>query len=428
MARAALIDGIRTPFVKFNTALEDLPAADLAMHVLREVIERTEVDVETIDHVILGNGAIPADAPNIARVAALKAGIPQHVPAYTVQRNCASGMQSISDAAMMIGAGHADVIIVGGVESMSNIPFLFRKSAQKKFTHLSRSKSLGEKVKSIFSFRPGDFSPVIGIQEGLTDNYCGLNMGETAEVLAKEHHISREEQDEFALMSHKRTTTAWEEGRFDDEVMAIYQPENKPDVVEKDNGHRPNQSMEALAKLKPVFDSEHGSVTPGNSSQITDGASAVVLMSEEKAASLGYNPQAFVRSWGYAGNNPRTMGLGPSYATPIALDRGNISFSDIQLIEINEAFAAQVIANEKMFTSQKFAEDQLNRSEPIGEINRDILNVNGGAIALGHPIGASGNRIVLTLMKEMTRRDLQYGLATLCIGGGQGGAMILERE
>ena len=428
MPRAAIIDGLRSPFVKFNTVFQDLPAADLAMHIIRELIERTELDIHSIDHVIMGNGAVPADAPNIARIAALKAGIPQHVPAYTVQRNCASGMQSISDAAMMIQMGHADTIVAGGVESMSNIPFLFKKSAQKKFTRLSRSRSFGEKLNIISSFRPGDFSPVVGIQEGLTDKFCGLNMGDTAEVLAKEYNISRDDQDEFSLMSHQRTTKAWEEGKFDDEVITIYQTENDPEIVEQDNGHRPNQSMEALAKLKPVFDRKFGTVTPGNSSQITDGGSVVVLMNEEKAKALGYQPKAYVRSWGFAGNNPRTMGLGPSFSTPIALDRAGIDFSEIQLLEINEAFAAQVIANEKAFTSQSFAEKELGRSYPLGEIDRDILNVNGGAISLGHPIGASGNRIVLTLMKEMERRDLQFGLATLCIGGGQGGAMILERE
>lgn len=428
MPRAAIIDGLRSPFVKFNTEFQDLPAADLAMYIIREIIERIEVDAQTIDHVIMGNGSVPADAPNIARIAGLKAGIPQHVPAYTVQRNCASGMQSISDAAMMIQMGHADILIAGGVESMSNIPFLFKKGAQKKFTRLNRSKSIGEKLSAITSFRPGDFSPVVGIQEGLTDKFCGLNMGETAEVLAKEYNISRDAQDEFSLMSHRRTTKAWEKGKFDNEVITIYQTDHEPEIVEQDNGHRPNQSMEALAKLKPVFDRKFGTVTPGNSSQITDGGSVIVLMNEERAKSLGYQPKAYVRSWGYAGNNPRTMGLGPSFATPVALDRAGIDFSEIQLMEINEAFAAQVIANEKAFTSQSFAEKELGRSSSIGEIDRDILNVNGGAISLGHPIGASGNRIVLTLMKEMERRDLQFGLATLCIGGGQGGAMILERE
>lgn len=428
MPRVALIDGVRTPFIKFNTHFEDTPAAELATHVIREIVERTELDAATIDHVIMGNGAVPVDSPNIARIASLKAGIPIGVPAYTVQRNCASGMQSISEGASMIQLGHADVVIAGGVESMSNIPFIFRKSAQKKFTRLNRSKNVLAKTKTLFSFRPGDFIPEIGVKEGLTDKFCGLNMGETAEILAKEYSISRKEQDEFALMSHKRTTAAWKEGKFHDEVMPVYQVNHDPEIVNTDNGHRPNQSMEALAKLRPVFDREYGSVTAGNSSQLTDGASVVVLMNEDKAKSLGYTPKAYLKSWGYAGNNPKTMGLGPSFSTPIALDRAGLQLSNVQLIEINEAFAAQVIANERLFPSKQFAEEHLHRSEPIGEIDRNILNVNGGAISLGHPIGASGNRIVLTLMMEMERRDAEFGLATLCIGGGQGGAMVIERS
>jgi len=429
MPRVALIDGVRSPFTKFNTTLKDVRAADLGMHVLRELIERNDLDVTSIDHVVMGNGAQPADAPNVARVASLKAGIPQNVPAYTVQRNCAAGMQSITDAAMMIQLGHADIVLAGGVESMSNIPFLFRRSFQDKMTNLSRARSLGDKLQTATSFRFKDLSPIVGIEEGLTDNYCGLNMGETAEVLAKEYDISREAQDEFALMSHQRTTAAWEEGRFDDEVMTVYHQSNGEALVtDKDNGHRPNQSMEALAKLRPYFDRKYGSVTPGNSSQITDGAAAMLVMNEKVAQSLGYVPKAFIKSWGYAGNDPRTMGLGPAFCTPIALDRSTLKLSDMELLETNEAFAAQGIANEIVFPSKKFAEEQLNRSKPLGEINRDILNVNGGAVSLGHPIGASGTRITLVLMNEMIRRGLQLGLATLCVGGGQGGAIILERE
>ena len=428
MPQVAILDGVRTPFTKFNTTLKDVKAAELAMHVIREIIERTALDVQSIDHVIMGNGAQPADAPNVARIGALKAGIPQEVPAYTVQRNCAAGMQSITEAAMMIQLGHADVAIAGGVESMSNIPFIFRKGFQEKMTNLSRAKSLGQKLSTILSFRFGDLAPIVGIEMGLTDKYCGLNMGETAEVLAKRFNISREAQDEFSLLSHQRTTKAWEDNQFDNEVMAVYHPGGKNEITDKDNGHRPNQSMEALAKLRTYFDRKYGSVTPGNSSQITDGASAMVLMNADKAKSLGYTPKAYVKSWGYAGNDPKTMGLGPSFSTPIALDRAGLALSDMELIELNEAFAAQVIANEIAFSSEQFAEENLGRSAPIGEIDRDILNVNGGAISLGHPIGASGNRIVLTLMKEMERRNLQFGLATLCIGGGQGGTMIIERQ
>lgn len=428
MPRIAIIDGVRSPFTKFNTIQKDIKASDLARYVIREVMERTGIDAKRIDHVVFGCGGPPADAPNIARTSALKAGIPESVPAYTVQRNCAAGMQAITEACMMIQMGHATVAIAGGVESMSNIPLFFKKSFQNKMTDLSRAKSIWTKLKIAASFRPRDFTPVIGVALGLTDTYCGLNMGETAEVLAKKYGITRIQQDEIALRSHQRVTAAWEQDLYKDEVMTVFNPDGNPDIILEDNGHRTNQTMDALAKLKPYFDRQFGTVTPGNSSQLTDGAAAMVLMDEEYAIAEGYTPKAYVRSWGYAGNDPSTMGLGPAFATPIALDRAGLAMKDIQLIELNEAFAAQVIANEIAFSSKKFAQENLGRSEPIGEIDRDILNVNGGAIALGHPIGASGTRLVLTLTREMERRDCRYGLATLCVGGGQGAAMIIERQ
>lgn len=428
MPRIAIIDGVRSPFTKFNTIQKDIKASDLARYVIREVMERTGIDAKRIDHVVIGCGGPPADAPNIARTSALKAGIPESVPAYTVQRNCAAGMQALTEACMMIQMGYAKVAIAGGVESMSNIPLFFKKSFQNKMTDLSRVKSIWTKLKIAASFRPRDFTPVIGVALGLTDTYCGLNMGETAEVLAKKYGITRIQQDEFALRSHQRVTAAWEQDLYKDEVMTVFNPDGNPDMILEDNGHRTNQTMDALAKLKPYFDRQFGTVTPGNSSQLTDGAAAMVLMDEKYAIAEGYTPKAYVRSWGYAGNDPSTMGLGPAFATPIALDRAGLAMKDIQLIELNEAFAAQVIANEIAFSSKKFAQENLSRSEPIGEIDRDILNVNGGAIALGHPIGASGTRLVLTLTREMERRDCRYGLATLCVGGGQGAAMIIERQ
>ncbi len=428
MPRTVIVDGVRTPFTKFNTAQKDLRASDLARIAIREIMERTGVDPETLDHVVLGCGGPPADAPNVARTGALKAGVPVYVPGYTVQRNCAAGMQAVTEACMMIEMGLARVAIAGGVESMSNIPFLFGKSFQEKLTSFGRARSLWKKLRIAASFKPRDFVPVVGVELGLTDTYCGLNMGETAEVLAKRYKISRREQDEFSLESHRRVADAWKEGRFDDEVMTVYNPGGKPEIVEKDNGHRENQTMEALSRLKPYFDRRYGTVTPGNSSQITDGAAVLILMDEEFARLEGYRPKARVLSWGYAGNDPATMGLGPAFAVPVALDAAGLAFRDMQLVELNEAFAAQVIACEKAFRSKGFAAENLGRQDAIGEIDRDILNVNGGAVALGHPVGATGARLVLTLMKEMERRDVQFGLATLCVGGGQGGAMILERK
>jgi acetyl-CoA acyltransferase len=398
------------------------------MHVVRELIEQSGIDEKKIDHVIFGCGGPPADAPNIARNASLQAKIPLSVPAYTVQRNCASGLQSISDACMLIETGRANVVIAGGVESMSNIPFFYPKRFQDNLFRLMRAKGIRKKLKSLLSFRPKDFKPQIGVEIGLTDSYCGLNMGDTAEILAKTYNISRKDQDTYALSSHQRTTKAWNEARFNNEVMTIYNPSGIPPIIERDNGHRPDQSLKDLSKLRPYFDRTYGTVTPGNSSQITDGSSALLMMDAQYATTEGFSIKAFVRSWAYNGCNPEVMGLGPAFSTPIALDLAGLTLKNIGLIELNEAFAAQVIANEIVFSSKRFAQQHLGLGKAIGEIDRDIMNVNGGAIAIGHPVGASGNRIVLTLMKEMQQRDTQFGLATLCIGGGQGGAMILERK
>jgi acetyl-CoA acyltransferase len=428
MQKIAIIDGVRSPCCKFQTLLKNINAADLAMHVIRELIERTGIDEKRIDHVIFGCGGPPADAPNIARNGALQAGIPAWVPAYTVQRNCASGLQSISDACMLIETGRCNAVIAGGVESMTHIPLFYPRVFQEKLFRFVREKTIRKKLKSALSFRLKDFKPQIGIEIGLTDSYCGLNMGETAEILAKTYNISREAQDELALSSHLRTTAAWKEGRFNNEVMTIYNPRGNPPFIDRDNGHRPDQTLEDLARLKPYFDRRFGTVTPGNSSQITDGASALLLMDADLAKAEGFAVKAFVRSWAYAGCDPKTMGLGPAFSTPLALGRAGLSLKDMGLVELNEAFAAQVIANEIAFSSRTFSQEAFGNAHPIGELDRSIMNVNGGAISLGHPVGASGNRITLTLMKEMERRDVEFGLATLCIGGGQGGAMILERS
>ena len=263
--------------------------------------------------------------------------------------------------------------------------------------------------------------------EGLTDPICGLNMGETAELLAREWGISREEQDQFALLSHQKTAKAWEEGKFLDEVTPVYVPRDYTKVIKEDIGPRKNQTLEQLSKLKPFFDRRYGTVTAGNSSQITDGAAAVLVMREDVALSLGYAPLAAIRSYAFGGIEPKRMGLGPVISTKLALERAHLTFKDIQLIELNEAFAAQVLAVFKAFGSGKFAKEYLDQSEPLGDVDPQIVNVNGGAIALGHPVGSSGARIVLTLAKEMKRRGLQHALAMICIGGGQGGTMVLER-
>ena len=306
---------------------------------------------------------------------------------------------------------------------MSNIPFLYSRESQEIFTEVFTAKDLGKRVAAATRFRPKHFKPEIGLQQGLTDAVCGLNMGETAEVLAKEHGITREAQDEFALRSHRRVTLA--RTKLAEEIVPVPVPPKFQEMAVEDNGVRENQSMEALAKLKPYFDRKFGTVTAGNSSQITDGGAATLVMSAKAATAHGLRPLGKIRGFAFAGVEPERMGLGPAAATPLALRRAGISWKDIGLVEINEAFAAQCLAVARVFPSAEWHE-RYGTGGPIGEIDWDRTNVNGGAIALGHPVGSSANRLVTTLLKEMRRRDVQFGLATMCIGGGQGGAIVLE--
>jgi len=412
MTRLAIVDGIRTPFSKAGTDLKSLPAQELGRIVTSELIERTGFDRRKLSQVIFGCVAQPPEAANIARVIALNAGIPQEIPAYTVHRNCASGFEAITSAYEKMVAGQGDAFLVGGTESMSNIPLLFSTKAADKFAALARAKSSFKKLGAMLAFRPKDFQPRIGVVLGLTDPVCGLNMGQTAEVLYRDYGITREQQDAFALESHLKVVKA--RGKQAEEIATVYLPRGQ--FVDKDNGVRENQTMEALAKLRPVFDKRNGTVTAGNSSQLTDGAVALLVMEEEKARKLGYQPLGYLRGYAYAGVDPRRMGLGPAYAIPKAMEESRVKWNEIQLIEINEAFAVQVLSVELVL-----------RKEFGMEINRDLLNVNGGAIALGHPVGASGARLVLTLLKEMKRRNLKTGVASACVGGGQGAALIVER-
>ncbi len=428
MKNVVIVDGLRSPFVKAWTDFAAIPAHDLGSMVTRELLERNNLSPEIINEVIIGNIAQPPEAANVARILALQAGIPENIPSFTVQRNCASGMEAIANAYYRIQAGEGDLYISGGTESMSNIPLLFNAAATKWFGHLSKTRSLGQRLAVFLKFKFSFLNPIIGLQLGLTDGFCGLNMGETAEILAKEFKISRETQDEFAVLSHNKAEKATKEGILKEEIMPIPVPPKYDRMMDYDNGIRDGQSMEALAKLKTVFDRGNGTVTAGNASQITDGAAIVLVMTEERAKELGLEPLGRIRSFAFAGLDPSRMGLGPAYATPMALEKGGVSLNDIQLIELNEAFAAQVIANMEVFKSADLSKKYLNRDKATGEINTDILNVNGGAIALGHPVGASATRLIITLLKEMKRRDLNLGLATLCVGGGQGAAFVLERN
>ncbi len=423
--KLVIVDGVRTPFCKMGTDLARLGAEELGRIVVGALLTKTGFDPEAVDEVIFGCVGQPADSANVARVLALRAGIPQRVPAVTVHRNCASGLESVTQAYEKMCAGAGSVFIVGGTESMSGIPLLFRERAAKKFFGLQRARSLGQRVAAAAAFRPSDFAPVVGLQLGLTDPVSTLNMGETAEVLAREFEIGRVMQDEFALRSHQRVVAARE--RLAEEICPVHLPPKFEKTVALDNGVRESQTMEALAKLRPVFDRKYGTVTAGNSSQITDGAVALLVMSEQRASELGLRPLGVLSGYAYSGCDPKRMGLGPVYAIDKAEKKLGLGLADAELVEINEAFAAQVLAVLAALRSPEYGRAKLGREGPVGEISEDKLNVNGGAVALGHPVGSTGSRLVLTALKELHRRGGRRALVSLCVGGGQGAAVWLER-
>ncbi len=420
-----IVDGVRTPFCRAWGVLADVPADELARIALVEAMARIDLDPAAVDEVIVGNIAQPAESTTLARVAALKAGIPRRVPAFTVNQNCASGIQSIVSAYHRVESGLADVVLAAGVESMSRIPFLLPYSFITRAMGLQRARSLSSKVGALLRFGRRDLTPVPALKVGLTDAICGLNMGETAEVLARRFHIGREEQDAFALESHRRASAA--APRLREEIAPVFPPPEHEPVLD-DVGPRADQTMEQLARLKPAFDRRYGTVTAGNSCMLTDGAAAVVVASEERVREIGIPYLGRIRSYGFAGLDPSTMGLGPVYASVLAMKRAGVSMDDLELLEINEAFAAQVLAVRRALASPEFARAELDLAAAPGDPGPERINVNGGAIALGHPVGCSGTRLALTLLKEMARRDLTLGLATLCVGGGQGAALILERS
>jgi acetyl-CoA acetyltransferase family protein len=430
--RLVIVDGVRTPFSRMGTDLAHLGADELGRIAVSALLAKTGIDPAIIDEVIFGCVAQPADAANVARVISLRAGIPEQVPAVTVHRNCASGCEAITQAQEKMISGRGSIFIVGGAESMSQVPLLYSHSAAHKFGRLARAKSTWQKLTAMAAFRPSDFQPRIGLQLGLTDPVCGLNMGETAEVLAREFGLSREMQDAFAMESHARALAARE--KLAEEICPVYPSLSAPglraksaDPVTNDNGPRKDQSPEVLGRLKPVFDRKTGSVTAGNSSQITDGAVALLVMTEQKAAELGLQPLGILTGYAYAGCDPTRMGLGPVFAIAKAEEMIGLTIDQADVIELNEAFAAQVLAVLKCLRSDEFASKHLKRTRPIGKVPKDRLNVNGGAIALGHPVGATGARLALTSLKELQRRQAKRALVSLCVGGGQGAALWLER-
>ena len=420
-----IVDGVRTPFAKMGTTLAACGADELGRTAAAAVLARTALDPALIDEVVFGCVGNPVEASNVARVIALRAGVPESVPAITVSRNCASGFEAITQASDKAANGRGDIFLVGGAESMSSYPLIYNASAVKKYAALGKAKTAGQKLGALMAFRPSDFAPRIALMLGLTDPVCGLGMGQTAELLARDWRLTRAMQDEFAVRSHQRAEAA--RAKFKDEITAVY-PRGGRDAkaIDSDNGVRDGQTMEALGKLKAVFDRRGGTVTAGNASQITDGAVALIVMTEAGLKRTGLKPIGKLVGFAYAGCEPSRMGLGPVYAMAKAEKLTGFKLADADLVEINEAFAAQVLACRAAAASEEFCRKHLDRDSALGEIPLDKLNVNGGAIALGHPVGASGARLVLTTLHELRRRGGKRAVVSLCIGGGQGGALWIE--
>jgi acetyl-CoA acyltransferase len=424
--RVAVVEGCRTPFVRSNTVFQDMTAIDLGTLAVRELLNRAELDAAAVDELVYGTVVHSVQAPNIAREVSLRAGVPATVPSFTVSRACASSNQAITSAAEKIALGQGDVVIAGGAESLTDIPIMVSKRMRDRLVAASRARSLGDRIKAFSGFRPGELAPVT---PAIAEPSTGETMGESAERMAKENGISREDQDRWALRSHRKAAEGTEDGRLTAEITPVYLPPDYEVVVDADNGIRTDTSMEKLAALRPVFDRRYGSVTAGNASPLTDGASAVVLMSEERAKAEGREPLGYIRSWAYAALAPSDQLLqGPAFAVPEALDRAGLAMDDIDLWEMHEAFAAQVLSNLQWLDSDRFARERLGRSGKVGILPEDRINVMGGSIAIGHPFGATGGRLTVTLLNEMRRRDVGLGLISVCAAGALGFAMVVERD
>jgi len=422
--RVAIVAGLRTPFAKSGTAYRDLSALDLGKIVVSELLQRAEIDPKIVELVVYGQVVPSLSAPNIAREIVLGAGMPKNIEAFSVSRACATSIQSLTSAAEDILEGQHDVAITGGADSASDVPIAVSKKLASALIEASRAKTIMQKLKIFSSLKPKDLVPV---PPALKEPSTGLTMGESAEKMAREGAISREDQDAFAVRSHQKAAQAWSDGVFAEEVMHVVVPPKFDQAIGEDNLVRKDSTVEAMSKLKPVFDRKYGTLTAGNSSPLTDGASALLLMSEEKAKSLGLTPLGYLRSWAYAALDPNGwMLMGPSYATPMALDRAGLALKDMDLVDMHEAFAAQILCNVRAFASKEFAQDKLGRSEAIGEIDDAKFNVHGGSIALGHPFAATGARMVTTTLRELKRRNGKFGLVTLCAAGGLGAAAVLE--
>ena len=422
--RVAIVEGVRTPFTKAGSAFKSISAIDLGKLCVAELIQRTNLSGSEVEGLVFGTVIPSVVAPNIAREVSLMPILPKGVQAFTVSRACASANQAITDAADQILLGHMDVAIAGGSESLSNVPILHSQGMAEALVLASKAKTLPGRIKALAAIRPKDLVP---ITPAIAEPTTGETMGQSAEKMAKLNDIPREEQEQLALRSHRLAAAGTADGRLTAEIMPVYVPPRYESVVTSDNGIRPDTSFDQLAALKPVFDRKYGSVTAGNSSPLTDGAACVLLMSEEKAKSLGYEPLGYIRSYAYAALDPGEQLLqAPVLAAPVALSRAGLTLRDMDLVEMHEAFAAQVLSNLRGFESQYWAE-RAGFSQPVGEVDQSRLNVMGGSIAIGHPFGATGARITTTLLNELRRRGQQFGLMTVCAAGGMGFAMVVER-
>ncbi|MEZ9935473.1 acetyl-CoA C-acyltransferase FadI [Vibrio breoganii] len=423
--RVAVVAGLRTPFARQSTELKDVPALDLGKMVVSEMLARTEIDPSMIEQVVFGQVIQMPAAPNIAREIVLGTGMDINTDAYSVTRACATSFQATANVVESILAGNIEVGIAGGADSSSVLPIGVTKSLASNLLALSKAPSLSQKLKIVSSFKMKDLMPV---PPAVAEYSTGLSMGQTAEQMAKTHSISRQDQDALAHRSHAFAAEAWNEGKIRDEVMTAY-PEPYKKWIDTDNNIRFDSTIEGYAKLRPAFDRQFGSVTAANATPLTDGAAAIMLMTESKAKALGLEILGYIRSYAFSATGvEKDMLMGPSYATPIALDRAGISLNDLTLIDMHEAFAAQALANMKMFASDKFAQEKLGRDKAIGEIDMDKFNVLGGSIAYGHPFAATGARMITQTLRELKRRGGGLGLNTACAAGGLGAAMILEVE
>jgi acetyl-CoA acyltransferase len=412
--RVAVVAGCRTPFCRAGTALKEARAVDLARHAARELVHRADLDPAEVDEVIFGQVVPSALVPNLAREVSLLPQFPREIPAFSLNRACASATQAVTAGHDQIALGHADVILAGGAEALSDIPILASRRLADVLIEASKAKTVMARVRSFARVRPRDLVPVA---PAIAEPSTGESMGQSAEKMAKENRISREAQDRWALRSHRLAAQGTSDGRLSAEIAPWFPSRGDGPVVTMDNGIRSDTTLEQMAKLSPVFDRRYGSVTAANSSPLTDGASAVLLMSDAAARSLGYAPLAYIRSYAVAAVDPGWQLLqAPVRAVPRALERARVAWNDLGLIEIHEAFASQVLSNLQGFAALGW------------EINEEIINVMGGSIAIGHPFGATGGRIVTTLANEMTRRDVQFGLVSVCAQGGMALAMVLERR